>query len=157
VRGAQAIVVCVVGVALTAAHAWASDGPSAASNGVVPYAITGDAIESPLAGLTGDAVRGRAIVANRAQGLCVLCHQVPIDEVRFQGDIGTNLAGVGTRWQAGQLRLRVVDARRLNPQSIMPSYHRVDNLNQVNKAFQTRPILSAQDVEDVVAYLTTLK
>ena len=89
--------------------------------------------------------------------MCLLCHQAPIAEEKFQGDISTNLAGVGARWNAAQLRLRIVDARRLNPQSVMPSYHRVDGLTRVAKAVQGKPVFDAQQVEDVVAYLVTLK
>lgn len=129
----------------------------AAANEPVPFVITGDAIEAPLGGLVGDAARGRAIVANRQVGLCVLCHQAPLPDVPFQGDLATNLAGAGARATPGQLRLRVVDARKVNPQSIMPSYHRVDNLNRVGAAFRAKPILSAQQIEDVVAYLVTLR
>lgn len=129
----------------------------AAASEPVPFVITGDAIESPLGGLAGDATRGRAIVANRQVGLCVLCHQAPLPEVPFQGDLATNLAGAGARATAGQLRLRVVDARKVNPQSIMPSYYRVENLNRVGPTFRAKPILTAQQIEDVVAYLVTLR
>ena len=124
---------------------------------VVPYAITGDAIPESLTGIPGDAVRGRAIVANRQLGLCLLCHTGPIPEERFQGTLAPDLSGAGSRWSAAQLRLRIVDGRRLNPATIMPSYHRVDGLSRVGAAFQAKPLLSAQQVEDVVAYLVTLK
>jgi L-cysteine S-thiosulfotransferase len=123
----------------------------------VPFVIAGDAIDAPLGGLIGDAARGRAIVANRQVGLCILCHQAPLPEVAFQGDLATNLAGVGARWSPAQLRLRMVDARKLNPQSIMPSYYRVDDLNRVSAPFRAKTILSAQQIEDVVAYLVTLR
>jgi L-cysteine S-thiosulfotransferase len=123
----------------------------------VPFIVTGDAIDAPLGGLMGDAARGRAIVANRQVGLCVLCHQAPLPEVPFQGDLATNLAGVGARATPGQLRLRVVDARKVNPQSIMPSYYRADDLNRVGASFRGKTILSAQQIEDVVAYLVTLR
>ncbi len=121
------------------------------------YVITGDAITEPLQGLVGDASRGRAIVANRQVGLCLLCHQMPIPEERFQGNLSTNLAGVGSRVSAGQLRMRLVDARKLNPATIMPSYYRTDNFTRVSPALQGRTIFSAQQIEDVVAYLLTLR
>ena len=121
------------------------------------YVVTGDAITEPLQDLVGDTVRGRAIVANRQVGLCLLCHQAPIPEERFQGNLSINLAGVGSRVSAGQLRLRLVDARKLNPATIMPSYYRADNLTRVSPAFQGRTIFTAQQIEDVVAYLLTLR
>ncbi len=116
-----------------------------------------DAINEPLQGLTGDATRGRAIVANRQVGLCLLCHQAPIPEERFQGNLSVNLTDVGNRVTAGQLRMRLVDARKLNSASIMPSYYRAENLTRVSPALQGRTIFSAQQVEDVVAYLLTLR
>ena len=119
--------------------------------------IIGDAIPAPLDGLTGDPARGRAIVANRQKGLCLLCHSGPIPEERFQGELAPSLSGAGSRSSEGQLRLRMVDSRRVNPTSIMPAYHRTDGLERVGRAFQDRPILTAQEIEDVVAYLATLK
>jgi sulfur-oxidizing protein SoxX len=124
---------------------------------LAPYTVSGDAIEAPLAGLQGDAVRGRAIVANRQLGLCLLCHSGPIPEERFQGTLAPSLAGAGARWSAGQLRLRLVDPQRLMPGSLMPAYHRVDGLQQVGAAWRGKPLLNAQQIEDVVAYLATLK
>jgi L-cysteine S-thiosulfotransferase len=121
------------------------------------YVVVGDAITEPLQGLIGDAVRGRAIVANRQVGLCLLCHQAPIPEERFQGNLSINLEGVGNRASAGQMRMRLVDARKLNPATIMPSYYRADNLTRVGPAFQGRTIFSAQQIEDVIAYLLTLR
>ncbi len=114
-------------------------------------------LPQPLTGQPGDAARGRAIVASRQTGLCLLCHQAPIAEVALQGNLSTDLAGAGARWSAAQLRLRVVDAKRLNPHTIMPAYHRVQGLAQVGKAWEGQPILNAQQVEDVVAYLSSLK
>ncbi len=116
-----------------------------------------DAIERPLTDTPGDAARGRAIVASRQVGLCLLCHAGPIPEERFQGNLAPDLAGAGGRWTAGQLRLRMVDPRRLNPQTVMPAYQRTDGLTRVGSAWQGKPLLSAQQVEDVVAYLVTLK
>lgn len=121
------------------------------------YVVVGDAITEPLQGLVGDAARGRAIVANRQVGLCLLCHQAPIPEERFQGNLSLNLAGVGNRASAGQMRMRLVDARKLNSATIMPSYYRAENLTRVSPAFQGRKIFTAQQIEDVVAYLLTLR
>ena len=119
------------------------------------YEAIGDAIPRPLAGEPGDAARGRSIVVNRDQGGCTLCHEVP-GETRF-GDIAPPLAGVGANLSPGQLRLRVADSTRVNPDTPMPAYYRTEGLRQVAAAYRGKPVLSAQQVEDVVAYLATLK
>jgi sulfur-oxidizing protein SoxX len=121
------------------------------------YVVVDDGIPQPLTATPGDPARGRAIVASRQAGLCLLCHAAPIPEERLQGNIGTDLAGAGARWSEAQLRLRVADARRLNPATPMPAYYRTDGLQQVGTAWQDRPVLQAQQVEDVVAYLRTLR
>jgi sulfur-oxidizing protein SoxX len=124
---------------------------------LVPYEITGDAIARSLTGAPGDAARGRAIVANRQVGLCLLCHSGPFPEEHFQGDLAPDLAGAGARWSEGQLRLRIVDASRVNPETIMPPFYRTDGLTRVAPAFAGKPVLTAEQVEDVVAYLVTLR
>jgi len=116
-----------------------------------------DAIPESLTGAKGDPARGRAIVGNRQVGLCLLCHGGPFPEERFQGELAPDLKGAGARWSEGQLRLRIVDSSRINPASIMPAYHRTDGLTRVAPAFRGKPILTAEQIEDVVAYLTTLK
>jgi sulfur-oxidizing protein SoxX len=121
------------------------------------FTVEGDQITASLTGAPGDAVRGQAIVGSRPIGLCVLCHAGPFGDDRFQGSIGPNLAGVGSRLVEGQIRLRVVDARRLNPDSPMPSYFNTEGLNRVATSFQGRPILSADEIENVVAYLISLR
>jgi sulfur-oxidizing protein SoxX len=131
--------------------------PCAAEDGVRPYAVVGDAIPLPLTDVAGDPGRGRAIVGNRQVGLCLLCHGGPFPQERFQGDLAPSLAGAGSRWSAGQLRLRIVDAARLNPDTIMPPYYRTGGLDRVARAFAGKPILSAQQVEDVIAFLEGLK
>jgi sulfur-oxidizing protein SoxX len=118
------------------------------------YEIVGDAIAKPLTDRPGDAARGRAIVVNRQVGLCLLCHSGPFPEERLQGNIAPDLTGAGARWTAGQLRLRVVDASKLNPATIMPPYYRVEDLTRVAAAFRGKPILTEEQVEDVVAFLT---
>jgi len=136
--------------ALTTAAAWAQEG-------LRSYVIVRDSIPDSLTGQPGNAERGRAIVANRTVGLCLLCHTAPIPEERFQGNLAPNLAGTGSRWSMGQLRMRMVDASRLNADTIMPPYYRVTGLQRVAKSDRDKPILTAEQIEDVVAYLATLK
>jgi L-cysteine S-thiosulfotransferase len=125
------------------------------------FTIQGDAIPLPLNGLAGDAARGRAIVANRQLGLCLLCHAAPISEERFQGNLAPSLDGVGSRLSEAQLRLRIVNSRAINPETIMPSYYQTESNTRagarVGAAWQGKTILNAQQIEDVIAYLVTLK
>jgi len=122
-----------------------------------PYTVSGDAIAQSLTGTPGDAERGEKIVTNRQVGLCLLCHSGPYPQERFQGTMAPDLKGAGARWTEGQLRLRIVDAARVNPQTIMPPYYRVDGLVRVAPAFRGKTILTAEQIEDVVAYLMTLR
>jgi len=121
------------------------------------YTVQGDGIAEPLDGRVGDASRGRAIVASRQVGLCLLCHRGPFPEERFQGDLAPPLDGAGARLSTAQLRLRIVDSRRVQPDSLMPAYHRSTGLTQVGRAWAGKTLLNAQQVEDVVAFLATLK
>jgi L-cysteine S-thiosulfotransferase len=144
------VAAAAVAAMLASAHAQAPASP-------VAYEVVGDAIPRPLTDTPGDAVRGRAIVANRQVGLCLLCHAGPFPEERFQGTLAPSLAGSGTRWTEGQLRLRVVDNKHVNPGTVMPSFYRVDGLARVGAAWNGRTVLTAQQVEDVVALLGTLR
>jgi len=131
--------------------------PSVASGQELrPYVVRGDSIAESLTGVGGDPARGRALVLERTS-TCILCHSGPFPEEKFQGDLAPNLAGSGTRWSVGQLRLRLVDASRLNPTTIMPSYYRVDGLTRVAPSWRGKPILTAEQIEDIVAYLATLR
>jgi sulfur-oxidizing protein SoxX len=121
-----------------------------------PFTVEGDAIAASLTGTQGDPARGRAIVTNRQVGLCLLCHSGPFPEERLQGNMAPDLAGAGARWSEGQLRLRIVDAGRLNPDTIMPPYYRI-GLHRVAPPFRGKPVLSAEQIEDVVAFLATLR
>jgi sulfur-oxidizing protein SoxX len=118
--------------------------------------VVGDAIPASLTGAVGDTTRGRALVVERSS-TCILCHSGPFPEQKFQGDLAPSFAGVGSRWSAGQLRLRLVDASRLNATTIMPSYYRIDGLDRVSPAWRGKPILSVEQIEDIVAYLVTLR
>jgi sulfur-oxidizing protein SoxX len=128
----------------------------AGAQGLRPYTIAGDAIAEPLTAARGDATRGRALVVERTS-TCILCHNGPFPEQMFQGDLAPSLAGTGSRWSEGQLRLRLVDASSLNAATIMPSYYRVDGLTRTGPAWRGKPILSAEQIEDIVAYLVTLR
>ena len=121
-----------------------------------PYVVVGDGIPQSLTGAPGDASRGRALVLERSS-TCILCHSGPFPETRFQGDLAPSLEGTGNRWSASQLRLRLVDASRFNPATIMPSFYRVDGLDRVGRAWRGKPILTAEQIEDVVAYLANLR
>ena len=120
---------------------------------LVSFNVTGDSIASPLTAEAGDARRGRTVLERRDAN-CLLCHTVPGG--RFMGNLASPLAGVGARFNEGQLRLRIVDSGRLNRDTIMPSYYRVAGLNQIAAAWRGKPILTAQQIEDTVAYLLTL-
>jgi sulfur-oxidizing protein SoxX len=125
---------------------------------VAPPAIAGDGIAAPLPGAApGDAARGRAIVANRQLSLCLLCHTGPIPEERFQGNLAPDLQGAGQRWTAAQLRLRIVDASYFYPATIMPAYYKTEGLTRVATSYKDKTILTAQQIEDVIAWLQTLK
>ena len=138
-------------------HAWGqAQAAQNLSSTAVASSLT-DAIEQPFTAEPGDAIRGRSIVTNRQVGLCLLCHSGPFPEERFQGNIAPSLAGAGARWSEGQLHLRVADSRRINPASIMPSYLQADGGHRVGSAWQGKPILQAQQIEDVVAFLLTLR
>ena len=120
-------------------------------------ALADDALPSSLTGAAGDPALGRKIVLDRHVGLCLLCHSGPFPEERFQGNLAPDLTGVGGRLSAGQIRLRIVDPGRVNPQTIMPAYFRTEGLTRVAPAFRGKPVLSAEEIEHVVAFLVTLK
>jgi sulfur-oxidizing protein SoxX len=120
------------------------------------YDIVDDAIPASLTGAPGDAARGRAVILGR-DGNCLLCHQLPGSGERFEGDVAPTLAGVGERLTPGQIRLRLVDSTKVNPDAIMPPYFRVDSLTRVQSAYRGKPVLTAEQIEDLVAFLAELK
>jgi sulfur-oxidizing protein SoxX len=130
---------------------------SSAEESMRPYVVVGDSIPASLTSAPGDASRGKAIVASRQTGLCLLCHSAPLPEEKFQGTIGPDLKGAGSRSGEGQLRLRIVDPRIFNPDTIMPAYYRRDGLEGVAPAFRGKTVLTAEQIEDVVAFLMTLR
>ena len=130
--------------------------PALAADSLVPVTVVDDGIPQPLTGTPGDARRGRVIAANSDRGNCLICHALPIAEAPVFGDLGPDLRGVGSRLSAAQIRLRVVDPKQQNPDSIMPAYFRTEGLHRVGRAYVGRPMLAAQDIEDIVAYLQTV-
>ena len=124
---------------------------------LVGPASADDAMPDSLTGATGDPTRGRAIVVNRQVGLCLLCHSGPFPEERFQGNLAPDLKGTGSRFSEAQLRLKIVDSARVNPATIMPAYHRTEGLVRVAPAYRGKPVLSPEQIEDVVAFLVTLR
>jgi len=150
----------VLAATLLVAAAWqvsAQQGSAQQGLALVAYRISGDAIPEPLGGLQGDAARGRALVLDRTIGNCLICHHAPVPAERFMGEIGPELAGIGSRLTPAQIRLRVVDQSLLNARTVMPPYYRVDKLARVAERYRDKPVLDAQQVEDVVAYLTSLR
>ena len=119
-------------------------------------AFANDSIPASLTGAKGDPARGRAIIVNRQVGLCLLCHSGPFPEERFQGELAPDLRNAAGLSE-GQIRLRIVDPGRVNPASIMPAYYRTAGLTRVAPAFRDKPVLSAEQIEDVVAFLMTLR
>lgn len=118
--------------------------------------VVGDSISESLSLSAGDPLRGRAIVASRQTGLCLLCHTGPFPEENFQGNLAPELGVSAGRLSAGQLRARIADAAHFNPNTIMPSYYRTEGLYRVAPKFAGQPILSGQEIEDVVAFLVSL-
>jgi L-cysteine S-thiosulfotransferase len=127
------------------------------TSGAAAEPVVGDGIPEALSDSPGDAAIGRTVFIDRDRGHCLLCHRVAGLDEPFQGDIGPDLSAVGERLSPAQLRLRVVDPTQLNPDTAMPAYHRTRDLRQVAAAYVGKPMLTAQEVEDVVAYLATLR
>lgn len=124
---------------------------------VADYRIAeGERIDQPLCGLAGDPARGRAVFAGR-EGNCLACHRAPVPEETFHGTIGPPLFDTGRRYTAAELRLRLVDSTVLNPDTVMPAFHRAEGLTGVRADRRGQPILTAQQVEDVIAWLLTLE
>jgi len=117
----------------------------------------GDAIPNSLSGQPGDPIKGRTIVTSRQTGLCILCHAGPFPEERFQGNLAPDLKLSVANLSAAQLRARLVDPSKTNANTIMPAYFRIDHLQRVAPPFAGKTVLSAQEIEDVIAYLLTIK
>src|SRR5258705_2474134 len=130
--------------------------PGFAAEDLRSYAVIGDAIPQSLTGAAGDATRGRALVVERSS-TCILCHSGPFPEQKFQGDLAPDLSGSGSRWSEGQLRFRLLDASRLNAETIMPSYYRVDGLHRVGTLWRGKPVPFGRKIEGIVGGLGNLR
>jgi len=124
---------------------------------IVQFQVIADGISEAIGGATGDAARGRALILAHGSANCLVCHALRDPDVRFSGNLGPQLGGIARTLSVAQLRLRVVDNMRVHPTTIMPSYYRIDGFDRVAGAYQGKPILDAKQVEDIVAYLATLK
>ena len=132
-------------------------GTEPASDQPVDYRVVNGAIPTPLTDQPGDPERGRRIVLGREGGDCTICHAMPLPQRQFHGSVGPPLDGIGSRSTAAQLRLRLVDPKAINPETVMPAYYKMEGLHRVHERYRGKPVLTAQQVEDVVAYLLTLK
>ena len=155
-RRAGVMLVVAAGALIAAAGAptWADE---RAAGIAASLQVRGDGIPAPLAGAQGNAERGRALLVERAAVNCLLCHAVSDPDMRVAGNVAPSLDGVGNRLSAAQLRLRIADIQRVNAATVMPSYYRVEGLDRVAAEYRGKPILDARQVEDIVAYLGTLK
>jgi sulfur-oxidizing protein SoxX len=144
-----------VAAALLVVAAVGGDGPG--GDKLAAYRVVGDAIRDPLTHQSGDPERGRRLILDRETGDCTICHAMPLPQRQFHGNLGPPLDGVGSRYSAGQLRLRIVDPKAINPATAMPAYYKVEGLYRVLDRYRGKSILTAQQVEDVIAYLLTLK
>ncbi|WP_341704904.1 sulfur oxidation c-type cytochrome SoxX [Ferrovibrio sp.] len=150
------------GLFAAAALAVLTAGPAAAQEvrepGLTPYVIKDYAVEKPLTGKPGDPAQGRKWAITSGQGNCVICHRLPIPEVEFRiGNVGPDLTEVGSRLSAAEIRLRIINPKTVNELTIMPAYYRVTGLHRVDDRVAGKPMLSAEQVEDLVAYLSSLK
>ena len=144
-------------VVLAAVVAAAQDVIEVRAPSLVPYRIVGKTIPEPLTSQPGDPARGKKVVTDAANGTCLICHTMPLPDEPNHGNIAPDLAGVGNRYTAAELRLRIVDAKRINPDTIMLSYYRNHDLARVQQQHVGKTYYSAQDVEDAIVYLLTLK
>lgn len=152
---------------ITLAAAGAAIASLAFAEGVAPDDVTFDdygAVSVSLSGALGDAANGQIIMTTRGKGNCIACHEVTaLKEFPFHGEVGPMLDGVADRWSTQELRGIVADAKNTFPESVMPAFYRVSGFTRPGNAYTGKaaegpldPLLSAQEIEDVVAYLMTL-
>lgn len=146
--------ICGVGLAVAIATAPTSGN----ANDLVNFKVVdGNSIPASLTGKPGDPEKGRAVAIHRKKGNCLACHDMPVPEQPYHGQIGPDLAGIASRMTEGEIRLQIVNPKYANPDTIMPAFYRTEGLHRVAKKFQGKPMLTAEEVEDVVAYMMTLK
>lgn len=129
----------------------------AAEKMLAKYVINKGAIAKSLTGKPGNAANGRKLAINRKKGNCLACHVMPIPEQPFHGNVGPELNGVTSRLTEGQVRLRIVDSKFFNKETIMPAFYKNTGFTRVLKKFKGKAMLSAAQIEDLVAYTMTLK
>lgn len=151
------VMAAALALALTGSTAMAQ-AAKVAEPGLVAYEVRDYAIDKSLTGKPGDAAQGRKWATTGGQGNCVICHKMPIPEVAFRiGNVGPDLSDVGSRLTPAEIRMRIVNPKLLNEETIMPAYYKVSGFHRVEKRFEGKPMLTAEQVEDLVAYLSTLK
>ncbi|NQV56768.1 MAG: sulfur oxidation c-type cytochrome SoxX [Rhodospirillales bacterium] len=144
-----------IGAALIAAFAFSATANAAGAD--VGKIRVGDGVPKSLTGKAGDAKKGRATSIHRKKGNCLACHSLPAPEQADHGNLGPDLRGVGSRYSAAELRLRIIEAKAVNPDTVMPPFYSTRGLHRVQKQWLGKTLIGAQDVEDIVAYLLTLK
>ena len=148
-------IVAIPGLMLAATLVMAASADEQAADQAA-YQVIDNAIPDALTDTPGDPVNGRLIVRDATNATCLICHALPIPEEPDPGNIGPPLDGVADRYTQGELRLRLVDPKKINPETVMPAYYATYGLNRVLAQYAGEPIYSAQEIEDVLAYLMTL-
>lgn len=146
----------LLGMAVLAIAGMATPATATAAE-LVKYKVVDGSIPVSLTGKPGDPVKGRETAIHRKKGNCLACHALPVPEQPYHGEVGPELNDVGGRLSEGEIRLRIVNPKNNNPDTIMPAFYKVDGLHMVQKKWQGKPMLTAEEVEDIVAYLMTLK
>jgi len=152
------VLLCLMAVSLVGAVNAQASSVMVRDPGLKPYVIVDEiSIPKSLTGKAGDPKKGRALAINRKKGNCLACHSMPIPEQQFHGETGPSLYGVGNRLAEGELRMQLVNSKVTNPDTMMPAYYRTFGFATPLKKFVGKTVLSAQEVEDIVSYLKTLK
>ena len=154
----RAFVFSILAVALMGASVAQATSVMIRDPGLVPYVIVDDvSIPKSLTGDAGDIKKGRSLAISRKKGNCLACHSMPIPEKQFHGETAPSLYGVGNRLSEGELRLQLVNSKVTNEDTMMPSFYRTHGFNRPLKKFIGKSVLSAQEIEHIIAYLKTLK